>query len=62
MQAQIAEVLFEVNDKDGEAILPFGIRVPRRQLIDYHGDLYPDIMGSSECKRCFMRTDPADNQ
>lgn len=48
MQAEVGRVLIPVVDKDGDAILPLGIRVPRRQLIDYHEDLYPDIMGSSE--------------
>ncbi len=48
MSAQIATVLLPVTDKDGDAVLPFGIRVPRRQLIDYHEDLYPDVIGT--CK------------
>lgn len=48
MQAQIATVLVPVVDKDGEAVLPFGIRVPRRQLIDFHEDLYPEIRGYCE--------------
>ncbi|WVF72470.1 hypothetical protein IAT40_007285 [Kwoniella sp. CBS 6097] len=46
MNAEIARVLIPVVDKDGDCILPFGIRVPRRQLIDYHDDLYPDITGT----------------
>lgn len=46
MSAQIATVILPVTDKDGGALLPFGIRVPRRQLIDYHGDLYPELMGT----------------
>lgn len=45
MQAQIATVLVPVVDKDGEAIISFGIRVPRRQLIDFHEDLYPQMAG-----------------
>ena len=48
MQAEIGRVLVPVVDKDGDALLPLGIKVPRRQLIDYHEDLYPDIVGSSE--------------
>lgn len=46
MEAQVATVLLPTQDKDGEAILPLAIKVPRRQLIDYHGDLYPDVVGS----------------
>ncbi|OCF44702.1 actin cross-linking [Kwoniella heveanensis CBS 569] len=46
MNAEIARVLIPAVDKDGDCILPFGIRVPRRQLIDYHDDLYPDIRGT----------------
>jgi hypothetical protein len=49
MQAEIERVLVPVVDKDGDAILPLAIKVPRRQLIDYHEDLYPDIVGSSKC-------------
>ena len=45
MQAQIAAVLLPVTDKDGEALMPLGIKVPRRQLIDYHADLFPDVAG-----------------
>jgi len=48
MQAEIGRVLVPVVDKDGDALLPLGIKVPRRQLIDYHEDLYPDIVGSSK--------------
>lgn len=48
MSAQIATVLLPQVDKDGDTILPLGIRVPRRQLIDFHDDLYPEISGSSE--------------
>ena len=48
MAAQIGTVLVPVVDKDGEAIVPMGIKVPRRQLIDYHEDLYPDILGTGE--------------
>lgn len=57
MQAQIATVLVPVVDKDGEVLLPLAIKVPRRQLIDYHDELYPEIRGFSECYRC-----QADNQ
>ncbi|KAK4689936.1 coronin-7, partial [Tremellales sp. Uapishka_1] len=46
MSAQIATLLLPVVDKDGDAILPLGIRIPRRQLIDFHDDLYPDLMGT----------------
>ena len=46
MSAQIATVLLPVTDKDGDALLPFEVRVPRRQLIDYHDELYPEIMGT----------------
>ncbi|WVQ98469.1 hypothetical protein IAU59_005595 [Kwoniella sp. CBS 9459] len=46
MNAEIARLLIPAVDKDGDCILPFGIRVPRRQLIDYHDDLYPDIKGT----------------
>ena len=45
MQAQIATVLVPTTDKDGDAMVPFGIRVPRRFLIDYHDDLFPDVAG-----------------
>lgn len=48
MSAQIATLLVPVVDKDGDAILPLGIRVPRRQLLDYHEDLYPDILGTGK--------------
>jgi len=51
MQAEIRRVLVPVVDKDGDAILPLGIKVPRRQLIDYHEDLYPDIVGSGKCSQ-----------
>ena len=56
MQAEIGRVLVPVVDKDGDAILPLGIKVPRRQLIDYHEDLYPDIMGTSESGVCHNGT------
>ncbi|WRT66968.1 uncharacterized protein IL334_003933 [Kwoniella shivajii] len=46
MNAEIARVILPVVDKDGDALLPLGIRVPRRQLIDYHEDLYPDVQGT----------------
>ncbi|ODN73525.1 hypothetical protein L202_08026, partial [Cryptococcus amylolentus CBS 6039] len=46
MQAEIARVLVKGEDKDGVVLLPVGVRVPRRQLIDFHEDLYPDIPGS----------------
>lgn len=49
MQAEIGRVLVPAVDKDGDAILPLAIKVPRRQLIDFHEDLYPDIVGSSMC-------------
>jgi len=48
MTAQIATVMVPQVDKDGDALLPLGIRVPRRQLIDYHEDLYPEIVGTGE--------------
>ena len=48
MQAEIARLLMLVVDKDGETLLPLGIRVPRRQLIDFHDDLYPDMTGTGE--------------
>lgn len=48
MQAEVGRLLLLVVDKDGDTILPLGIKVPRRQLIDYHDDLYPDITGTSE--------------
>jgi hypothetical protein len=51
MNAQIATLLVPVVDKDGDAILPLGIRVPRRQLLDYHEDLYPDVLGTGEHRR-----------
>jgi hypothetical protein len=47
MQAEIGRILVPVVDKDGDTILPLGIKVPRRQLIDFHEDLYPDITGTS---------------
>lgn len=46
MQAEIGRLLLPVVDKDGDALLPLGIKVPRRQLIDYHDDLYPEISSS----------------
>ncbi|BEJ15558.1 hypothetical protein CspHIS471_0501630 [Cutaneotrichosporon sp. HIS471] len=46
MEAQIATLLLSTTDKDGDTILPLGIKVPRRQLIDYHTDLFPDVAGS----------------
>ncbi|WVQ77976.1 hypothetical protein IAT38_000057 [Cryptococcus sp. DSM 104549] len=46
MKAEIARVLVPVVDKDGDTLLPLGMNVPRRQLIDYHDDLYPDISGT----------------
>lgn len=42
MQARIGCVLVPTQDKDGDCIMPVQINVPRRQLIDYHDDLYPD--------------------
>lgn len=48
MSAQIATLLVPQVDKDGDALLPLGIRVPRRQLIDFHEDLYPEVMGTGE--------------
>jgi hypothetical protein len=48
MRAEIGRLLVPVVDKDGDAIMQLAIKVPRRQLIDYHEDLYPDIKGSSE--------------
>jgi hypothetical protein len=48
MSAQIATVLCTVIDKDGDALLPLGVRVPRRQLIDFHEDLYPEVHGTSK--------------
>ena len=50
MSAQIATILLPVVDKDGEALLPYGIRIPRRQLIDYHDDLYPEVVGTGKSK------------
>lgn len=47
MQAEIGRILVPVVDKDGDSILPLGIKVPRRQLIDFHEDLYPEITGTS---------------
>ncbi|WVQ71408.1 hypothetical protein IAR50_000944 [Cryptococcus sp. DSM 104548] len=46
MQAEIARVLVSAVDKDGDVLLPVSIKVPRRQLIDFHEDLYPDLPGS----------------
>ncbi|WWD15778.1 hypothetical protein CI109_100201 [Kwoniella shandongensis] len=46
MKAEIGRILIPVVDKDGDALLPLGINVPRRQLIDYHDDLYPDLAGT----------------
>lgn len=48
MQAEVVRVLLPVIDKDGDTLLPLGIKVPRRQLIDYHEDLFPEITGSSK--------------
>lgn len=46
MQAQIATLILPTTDKDGDTLLPLAIKVPRRQLIDYHADLFPDVAGS----------------
>ncbi|GMK55984.1 hypothetical protein CspeluHIS016_0210400 [Cutaneotrichosporon spelunceum] len=46
MEAQIATLLVPTTDKDGDTVMPLGIKVPRRQLIDYHADLFPDVAGS----------------
>ncbi|WVQ70262.1 uncharacterized protein L199_008488 [Kwoniella botswanensis] len=46
MKAEIASTLLQVTDKDGDALLPLSVKVPRRQLIDYHEDLYPDVTGT----------------
>lgn len=46
MEARIASIVLPVVDKDGETLMPVHINVPRRQLIDYHADLYPDVVGS----------------
>lgn len=48
MSAQIATLLIPLVDKDGDVVLPLGVRVPRRQLIDFHEDLYPEIQGTSK--------------
>lgn len=45
MEARVASILLPVVDKDGETLMPVHINVPRRQLIDYHADLYPDVVG-----------------
>ncbi|KLT40440.1 DUF1900-domain-containing protein [Cutaneotrichosporon oleaginosum] len=46
MEAQIATLLLPTTDKGGDTLLPLGIKVPRRHLIDYHADLFPDVAGS----------------
>ncbi|WWC85325.1 uncharacterized protein L201_000187 [Kwoniella dendrophila CBS 6074] len=46
MKAEIAQILIPIIDKDGDALIPLSIKIPRRQLIDYHDDLYPDIIGT----------------
>ena len=48
MAAQIGTVLLPVVDKDGDTIMPFGVRVPRRQLIDFHEDLYPLVSSTGQ--------------
>lgn len=48
MQAQIGTLLLPITDKDGDAIQPTAVKVPRRQLIDYHEELFPDIRGDGE--------------
>jgi hypothetical protein len=48
MHAQIGTLLLPITDKDDDAIQPTGIKVPRRQLIDYHEELFPDILGDGE--------------
>jgi len=48
MQAEIAGVVLQGSDKDGEGLILYKIKVPRRQLIDYHEDLYPDIEDTCE--------------
>ena len=47
MTAEIARLFMGQFDKDGEAIVALSINVPRRQLIDFHPDLYPEVMGTS---------------
>ncbi|KAL1411200.1 hypothetical protein Q8F55_002151 [Vanrija albida] len=46
MEAQVASVIVPIVDKDGDTLLPVQIKVPRKQLIDYHGDLFPDVLGT----------------
>ncbi|WWC61287.1 uncharacterized protein I303_103868 [Kwoniella dejecticola CBS 10117] len=46
MNTEIANILIPSTDKDGDCLVPIGIRVPRKQLIDYHADLFPDILGT----------------
>jgi hypothetical protein len=46
MEAHIAHVLVPTIDKEGDTLLPLTIKVPRRQLIDYHSELFPDVTGS----------------
>ncbi|KIR37980.1 actin cross-linking [Cryptococcus deuterogattii 99/473] len=45
MKAEISRILIPIVDKDGDSLLPVSIKVPRRQLIDFHEDLYPDLLG-----------------
>ncbi|OXB39193.1 actin cross-linking [Cryptococcus neoformans] len=45
MKAEISRILAPIVDKDGDSLLPVSIKVPRRQLIDFHEDLYPDLAG-----------------
>lgn len=46
MEARVASIILPIVDKDGETLMPVHINVPRRQLIDYHADLYPDVVGA----------------
>jgi hypothetical protein len=56
MVAEIGKVWVGWGDtKDGgDVLVGVSVKVPRRQLIDYHGDLYPDIQGTSESEANFV--------
>ncbi|KAL7422175.1 hypothetical protein Q5752_002820 [Cryptotrichosporon argae] len=43
MRAQIARLVLPLADKDGAALAVLSVQVPRRQLIDFHEDLFPDV-------------------
>ncbi|WWC69610.1 uncharacterized protein I206_103553 [Kwoniella pini CBS 10737] len=46
MKTEISKIFLFTKDKDGNCLIPISIRIPRKQLIDFHSDLFPDIIGT----------------